>query len=217
MASLKQKAALNISLCFSLAWAAIPSRAITPGGSCGQPFLFPQASVNIVILPYQRISVDSNFLSATGDRLSVLVEIQAFYSAMKFGGAGVVRLVQAGQDAQCDEDDVFLKLLGRAPGALSGKTLRSGNAVVLVWGRLYEEGDDVYAQTYIRFLRFPGNEEFRLDFGDLELSGRLPSQVFALAPRHLSQHDLVSIHGQFSNSAVLRAGPESVQRRASLA
>jgi hypothetical protein len=100
---------------------------------------------------------------------------------------------------------VLAQLTGKQPGAKPA--LKVGGGLVLVWGQIYEEGTDLYVQTYARFLRRGRPETLNVDLRNHRFSVNLPSQAFAFPPRHLSTADLTQIERAFKERVVVREGP----------
>jgi hypothetical protein len=170
---------------------------------CRRPFIFPDAAVNVVVLPYESAPGLST-VGGMGVRLSGLLQLEVLRSIAKFGSVGAVQMV--GTPAECDPEVVAAKLLGQAPGAAT--TLRKGHGLVVVWGRFYLEGGDVFVQTFCRLLRSGIDETFDLVAGGQPFSGQLSSQAFACAPRKVTVEDIRNFEQQFARSTIVRSAPE---------
>lgn len=171
---------------------------------CEQPMIFDRAAVNAVILPYRYTGEKSQqMLSEAGQQLSRLLQLETLFALVKYGSVGAVEL--QGEPGGCQVDRILEQLTqGSGPGKL-----RPGHGLILLWGRIYEEGSDIYLQSYLRFLRGQTAEEFRfpLGAGDKFLAS-LPAQAFAFPPRRLSQEDLQQITTRFADSAMIRPHPD---------
>jgi hypothetical protein len=100
---------------------------------------------------------------------------------------------------------------------LESGALRPGQAVAIVWGRVYREGDEILVQTYLRFLRVDpderrfADERFAVALTDpqLRLEGSLPTQSIAFAPRRLSAERLDRIDADWREAARLYDQPDA--------
>jgi hypothetical protein len=169
---------------------------------CRNPFVFPDAAVNVVVLPYEAPPGIAT-VGGMGERLSGLLQLEVLRSIAKFGSVGAVQMV--GAPADCDPEVVVAKLLGRAPGAQT--TLRKGQGLVAVWGRFYSEGGNVFVQTFCRLLRSGVDETFDLVVGGQPFSGQLSAQAFACAPRKVTIEDIGNFEQQFARSTIVRSEP----------
>lgn len=181
--------------------------AVSRGGAfarCEHPMVFDRAAVNAVILPY-RYTGDKRqqMLSEAGQQLTRLLQLETLFALVKYGSIGAVEL--GGEPGDCQVDRILEQLTQtRGQG-----TLRPGHGMILLWGRIYEEGNDIYLQSYLRFLRGKTTEELRFPLGaEAEFLARLPAQAFAFPPRRLSQGDLQQITTRFADSAVIREQPD---------
>jgi hypothetical protein len=109
---------------------------------CEEPFVFRDAAVNVVVMPYNDPTEPERPLSAAGARLSYLLQADTLFSIVKFGSVGAVQMAPG---SECKAPEVWAKLLGEKPGARA--TVKPGHGLVLVWGRLYEEGGSIYVQS----------------------------------------------------------------------
>lgn len=170
---------------------------------CRQPFVFTGAAVNVVVLPYQS-APELATGGAMGERLSGLLQLEVLRSIAKFGSVGAVQMV--GTPADCDPDVVIAKLIGQTPGART--TIGKGQGLVVVWGRFYSEGGDVFVQTFCRLLRPGADETLELVAGGQPFSGQLSAKAFACAPRKVSLDDIGNFERQFSRSTIVRSEPD---------
>src|SRR5207253_8908538 len=102
-----------------------------------------------------------------------------------------------------------------APSLLlvSFPTRRSSDlGLVLVWGLLYEEGDDIFAQTYVRFLRRDINEAIEFQAGGSSLSAKPSSQLLAFIPQKFTQSELKQTEDSYSRADYVRDEPNDSAR-----
>lgn len=170
---------------------------------CRNPFVFKNAAVNVVILPYASAEALPD-AAGLGDKLSVLMQMEVLRSIAKFGSVGAVQMV--GSAADCNPDLVISKLLGRTPGATA--TLAKGQGLIVVWGRFYSQAGDVFVQTYCRFLRSGVEETFNTSMGGRQFSAAISAPVFACASWKVTVADLRNFEEQFRRSTILRVKPE---------
>ena len=123
---------------------------------CTRPFIFSGAAVNVVVLPYESAPQLSSS-GGLGERLAGLLQLELLRSIAKFGSVGAVQMVGAPKD--CQPDVVIAKLLGQSPGAAA--TVRKGHGLIVVWGRIFNEGGNVFVQTFSRMLRFGRRRQLR--------------------------------------------------------
>ncbi|RQS65769.1 hypothetical protein DID96_25420 [Burkholderia sp. Bp8963] len=176
---------------------------------CDSPGVFGGAAVNVLILPY-RVALKSEHpdVTASGSRLAALVQFEVLYSILKYGSIGVTTLVaKPGRD--CDVDDVIAKVThGDGP-----EIVRPGNGLVVIWGRIYEEGEQIFVQSYVRFLRRGATDMINVTLRSkqeppLRLNGALPVQAVAMAPRQVTRADLSAIESAFRKNLAVRKNPD---------
>ncbi len=180
-----------------------PSEAGVQNIPCRRPFVFQGAAVNVVVLPYQ----SAPGLTAAGDlgeHLAGLLQLEVLRAIAKFGSVGAVQMV--GSEADCDPELVVAKLLGRTPGAAA--TVRKGHGLVVVWGRFYREGGNVFVQTFCRFLRSGITETLEITAAGRPFAGQISGQAFACAPRKVTVADLANFEQQFRRSTIVRQTPQ---------
>jgi hypothetical protein len=169
---------------------------------CEEPFVFRDAAVNVVVMPYNDPTEPERPLSAAGARLSYLLQADTLFSIVKFGSVGAVQMAPG---SECKAPEVWAKLLGEKPGARA--TVKPGHGLVLVWGRLYEEGGSIYVQSYARFTRLGPPEAVTVRIGGNSFTGRLTTQAIAFPPAKLTVEDLGRIEEEFSRAAIVRPSP----------
>lgn len=193
-----------------LALGASPAaRAGMSARDCSDPFVFRGAAVNALVLPW-RAESGSPRLLATGRQLSSLVHLQLLMGMLPLGAIGAVDLV-AQPGATCDVNQV----LGRVSrGGGHGGTLSPGQAVVVVWGRFFEQDGELFVQTYLRFARQAAGgglqaETLSLGWGGETLQAVLPMQALAFAPRRLRMDELARIDAASRAALRVRAQPDA--------
>jgi hypothetical protein len=147
-------------------------------------------------------------LVETARRLSYLMQLDVLAND-SYGSIASILLQEERSDS-CRAGVVQNRLL-------ESDALRPGQAVALVWGRVYREGDEVLVQTYLRFLRIdPDERRFAderfavvLSHPQLRLEGSLPTQSIAFAPRRLSAERLDRIDADWRQAARLYDRPDA--------
>jgi hypothetical protein len=194
---------------------ALAPRAALAGAArpCSEPAVFQGAAVNSFVLPYRYVGNRRTAeLEMASRQISALVHLDLLFSMLKYGAVGGTDLLAEG-GRTCDVDDVIAQVtLGGGPGALL-----TGRTLVVVWGRLYEEGDQLYLQSYARFLRQgdqrPAPETIAVqltgDGVELPLRAALPAQSIAFPPRRISKADLAQVAVEFRKAMVVRSNTSS--------
>jgi hypothetical protein len=175
---------------------------------CARPSVFSAAAVNVVVMPYS-VPPALRTSSAVGAQLAGLVQLETVLSIAKYGSIGVTQLVGDAGD-ECTPEIVLDKLLGKQGGAR--ETMRPGNGLILIWGRIFESGADLYLQSFVQFLRPGTTETVDVSVRDRTLKGTLSTQAFACAPRKIAIKDLEDIQRQFRSARLLYAQPNSSSR-----
>ncbi len=184
-----------------LAFAAVRAHAGAMA-TCGDAFIFQEARVNVVVLPYDYFVPEHASFSKTGQGLSLLVQMNTLNAILKYEQVGAIALVRTSpNDLSCQPDRVWKTLMSQAGG--------HGNGVVMVWGRIFEDGPQIYEQTFVRFARGGKSEEkWSLTARDRAFDGVLSSQSTAFPAQTLSASDLERIASLISRYAVLRSAPD---------
>ncbi len=181
--------------------------AVAPSKDCANPFVFSDAAVNFVVLPYTNSVSLEKPLSRTASQLTLMVQTDTIFSILKYGSVGAVRLtIRPGDQAQCKPEIVTAKLLGEKPGAQ--QTIRPGHGLILFWGRLYEENKEIYVQSFARFLRKGLSESVSLPLENAHYEARLFDEAVAFAPQRLTLQDLADIESEFNQFAVVHRDPQ---------
>jgi Bacterial SH3 domain len=146
-------------------------------------------------------------LVETARRLSYLMQLDVLAND-SYGSIASI-LLQEERSESCRAGVVQNRLL-------ESEALQLGQAVAIVWGRVYREGDAVLVQTYLRFLRVDPNERrfaeerfaVALESPPVQLEGSLPIQSIAFAPRRLSAERLDRIDADWRQAARLSDRPD---------
>src|SRR5262245_13382503 len=200
---------LKRALCaFALLVLPVHAWAIEVAVPCATPSVFANAAVNVVVLPY---SLPSSLRGSgeAGAQLGALVQLETVLAIAKYGSIAVTQLVGDARD-ECTPEIVLDKLLGKQSWAR--ETMRQGSGLILLWGRVFESGSDLYLQSFIQFLRPGIVESVDVAVRDRTLKGALSTQAFACAPRKIARKDLQDIQRQFRSARLLHASPTSSSR-----
>ncbi len=187
---------------------------------CSDPAVFQSAAVNALVLPY-RVDLPPSLemttepaqavsLQAASQQVSALVHLQLLMGMLKYGSIGAVDLVASSARDVCDVDEVLFTV--SRPGGGQG-SLQKGQAVLALWGRLFEQGGELYLQSYLRFARQGPTglvqEELALDLPGLSLRASLPAQALAFAPRRISRAELARVNRAFREAMLVRERPDA--------
>lgn len=176
---------------------------------CEEARVFQGAAVNAFVLPYRYTSGKQGDTSSTGARLAALIQQEVLFAMLKYGAIGATELYAPSASA-CDVREAIARVTrGNGPG-----TLQPGHALAIIWGRIYEEGSEVYVQSYIRFLRRDRDEAIEVALQDalgaqLALNAPLPAQAVAMPPRRMTQQDVREIEQRARETLVLHAAPDA--------
>lgn len=176
---------------------------------CGQAGVFSNAAVNALILPYRTEAGEYFDVYSAGARLSALIQQETLFSMLKYGSVGATELVTEGGEI-CD----VRRVLDQVTSESGNRRLREGHGLVIIWGRIYEEEEHLFVQSYVRFLRKSEAEALTIDLKDSEderlltLHGSLPSRAVAMLPRRMTRDDLEEIESRARETLVLRDEPD---------
>lgn len=201
--------AFAVALAACMVWCCGSAFASRPHQNCSDPSVFPGANVNIVVLPYVSTGATNSSLTDIGQRLALLVKLDAFAHVLDYGSMGATQMeVPRGAEPdtwappntsalpiECVPQVVIPKLLGQAPGA--SIITDPGKGLVIVWGVLYEEEDDIVIQSYVRFLRRDTRESINFRISDFGFSAQPSSQVIAFQPRSLKKSLLDEVEASY--------------------
>jgi len=192
----------------ALALVVLPARAlaIEIAVPCETPSVFSAAAVNVVVLPYSLPSTFTGPSTNAGEQIAGLVQLETVLAIAKFGSIGVTQLVGDTRRG-CTPDIVLDKLLGRQGGAR--EPMRLGSGLILIWGRIFQSGSDLFLQSFIRFLRAGIDESVDIAVRDRSLKGLLSTQAFACAPRKIAIKDIDEAQRQFRSARLLYSKPDA--------
>jgi hypothetical protein len=175
---------------------------------CTDPVVFQDAAVNSFVLPYRYVGNNPTpELERASRQISALVHFEVLFGLLKYGAVGGTDLVAIPHQL-CDVERVITQVsTGTGPG-----TLKPGGTLVITWGRLFEQGDQLYVQSYVRFLKRgtqgPQRETIKVslagDGTELNLAVALPTQAVAFPARRISRQDLTKVSEEFRRSMVVR-------------
>ena len=197
---------MNTRLLRAILWAivmlwAAPSHGGVINIPCDRPFVFREATVNVVVLPFAMPRRDSE----AANRLSLLVQREVLLAITKFGSVGSIQLTQT-REHPCLPETVRSQLLGERVGAQS--IIEPGHALILFWGRIVEDKDVVYAQVFVDFQRRGVRERLDIPIAGSRLVGVLGQQGFAGPQRRIDRDVLKRIDDYAARNAVLYAAPD---------
>jgi hypothetical protein len=173
-----------------------PAQAIAIA-SCREPFGFGGAEVNIVVLPYYQEGPSPVDLNGTGTQIALLLKLETLFRATEFDHWGIV--LMTGTKQECDPDVVGKRMMA--------SEIHPGGRLILLWGKLYQQEDDIYVQSYLRFSRRPMPNEtgpsiqLMLRVGGKPFVGDVSSQDLVFPPEMLSRQELFAIQNNFNKSA----------------
>jgi hypothetical protein len=126
---------------------------------------------------------------------------------VKYERIAIVNLVQFPNGPPCEPDRIWARMAGNR-----SESVRPGNGIAMLWGRIYEEGNQLFIQSYLRFARAGAVETIQLSLplkgGDAVFRGSLPTQAIAFAPRRISHADIAAVTEQFARSAQVYERPD---------
>jgi len=176
------------------------ARAGRPFASCQHPEIFQGGALNVVVLPYEADLDENGNPTAVrvARELPLLIQSASLAAIVKYGSVGSIGLVNLEDDYHCTPDAVFGKVDAQ---------MKDGQALVLVWGSLFENSGGLQVQTYVRLLRKGTRETARIEIGNQPFFAELTAQTVAFPPRRLSPDDLVAIDAAFERSSLIRRAP----------
>ena len=185
------------------------AEAVMAHRDCRTPLVFDGAAVNVVVLPYRYASGSNASPSNMGNRLSLLIKLDVLSHILDYGSVGAVQMEMpegiSKDDPSCQPEVVLPKLLGTANGA--EKQLAAGHGLVLVWGLLYEEDDDVYVQTYVRFLRRGADEVVKFNAGESSFTAKPSADVVAFTPQKFTQQQIQQVEQSYQRANLIHKEP----------
>ncbi len=181
------------------------------GIRCERPVVFSNSDVNIGVIPFTTSEPDENleFQSNTfterhsfpATQLARIVQFDTLFSLRYAAGMGVVHF--QGEPSACEPEAV----IKRIQTANKSVRLKHGKGMVLMWGNYLTIGQDLYAQSYLRFLRRGIDESITLKIGkdgdSFDLKTGLGSQSLSFTSRLISEQELSNIYQSFQNASTI--------------
>ena len=137
-----------------LGFAPVTSPATASGiATCEEPFVFPDKAVNVIIAPYEftveaRDPEAKTDVGETGRQLTLALELDTVLTA-RYPSLGVIAVLpqQATTGVKkCTADSIVSGLLWRKDKYVP----QPGQALIIVTGLIYQEGEDLLLQTKLR-------------------------------------------------------------------
>jgi len=182
---------------------------------CEHPYVYEGADVNTAVLQFTYAGRPTQKLSQAAHRLSLLIQLDALFAQVKYRSIGVTHLFIPEYCERCVAECTPERIIDRMTGRLHGSQgeIQPGKALILMNGRLFERGSDIYVQTDIRFLRKDVGEKLSLRIkgpGEryYEFVAQLPVQSVSFAPRPLTEKDINQIRDIYNENAVVRRRPD---------
>jgi len=172
--------------------------------ACASPVAFRDAQINVVILPYFQSGPSEHELNGLGSQLALLMKLETLYRAFSYDHWGITLLT--GTVLQCDPELTARELL---------TGIDPGGRLLVVWGRLYQQDEDVYVQTFAKFYRKPLLNErsappisvgFELD--GKPFHGQVPGPEFSFPPEQLPLKTMDAIAASFERAAFIYSSPD---------
>jgi len=194
-----------------LAWIVGVAVAVTVGSApalaahvspVDEPHVFEGADVNTAVLQFTWAGSRSGEMSDRARQLSQLIQLDTLFSQLGYHSIGIGHLlIEPGSEHEADPDLVIARMT--SPDNPGG-TVRKGGGLILLRGRVFEHGDEIFVQTDIRFFRLGKDERIDLPIKDQEFAGSLPVQTISFPPRRLTERDLGEILDGFRRNAFVR-------------
>jgi hypothetical protein len=196
---------MKLAVCGIIAFlAALPLRAGLPNANCSQPVVFPDARVNVIVLPYENTEASGSDLERASSQLTLLLQQTILFSALKYPSIGTVRMLPSSPEraGDCNSGIVARKILGHAPGAI--EKLRPDGAAILLWGRMYKEGSQIYLCSYARIVKNGSDIAMESSGGGHGIFvARLPSDAMVFPARVITTSLLGQIGAAYRKSATV--------------
>jgi hypothetical protein len=175
------------------------------------PFAFRDAEVNVVVLPYFQAGPSQHELNGLGSQLALLVKLETLYRAMAYDHWGIVLLT--GNQERCDPEKIAGQLL-------AGK-IKPGGRLIIVWGKLYQQDEDVYVQTFAKFYRNPlpttsdtsAPSGISVQIGGKSFEGKISNEEFAFPPEQLPISVMNTIAENFQKAVFVYDAPDLNSRK----
>ena len=175
---------------------------------CRDARVFPKANLNALILPYRYSDERTGPTEQTvGARLASLIQQETLFSMLKYASVGATELVSH-DGTLCDVNEV----IRRVTRDINTGSVLPGKGLAVLWGRIYQDGSNIYVQSYIRFLVRGADSVFnitlRTNGEPITFEVAIPSQGVALAPRRVESRDFEQIESRAAETLVLRVEPD---------
>ncbi len=183
-------------------------------GSCEQPFVFPDTAVNVIVAPYEFAggeARDPDSMTNVGEAARDLARALALDTVLtaRYQRLGVIAVlpldVTAGvaEREKCTADSIVWGLLWRKDKYAP----RPGQALIVISGLIYQEGEELFLQTKLRSVHFIGTSHGT----DRSPPPRCTHSQF---PGRRARGDCFRRYGLFCIPTTLdhEVGPESDQR-----
>ena len=175
--------------------------------NCDHPSAY-ESAVNTYVLEDYEVGAKED-LQEIRRRIAWLAKLDALFQD-SYGSLGVHFLAQPGDTLRpCTIDGVLAK---------TEHTIPPNGAAAFIDQRVYQEGEQIFVQSYLRFTRFNDKGERTAEtvsvvLGEpLQFSEALPEQSLAFPPRQLSQWDLNTIEEGFRKASQIYPDPILDQR-----
>jgi hypothetical protein len=187
---------------------------------CNAPFIFEGLAANIVPVEYLATASDQESADSermrqiqdTAQHLAWLVKLDSWHQPT-YGSLGVVTHLRLGRS--CDPDEVLRSVISGE----TGPPVRIGQILVMLQGRIFIEGEEIFLQSRLRAFRrntLPAGESRTLtDYfageglsatlgnGIPALTAMLPPLDITFAPRALTASELRRIDSTFVEANVV--------------
>jgi hypothetical protein len=162
-----------------------------PNRSCASPEIFPNANINVVVVPFVD---ETGKLSSTSRELSLMLQQQLLAMLAPLGSVGTVRLL--GADADCS-----------VPRLRSQLRPAAGKALLFVSGYFFEEDDGIKLQTVVTVVADGELPGFSLTARNATFHAPLSNAPLVFSTRRLSPGDISEIGAAFRQFARLYRSP----------
>jgi hypothetical protein len=159
----------------------------------------------VVVLPYFQSGPSPRELDGLGSQLALLVKLETLYRAMAYDRWGIVLLT--GRREECDPERIANELFLM-------KRIRPGGRLIMVWGKHYQQDEDVYVQTFAKFYRNPRPgekatpERFGMQIGGKTFESTISGEEFAFPPEQLPISVMNAIADNFKKAVFLYDAPK---------
>ena len=213
--------------------AALPLTIGTAGAggftACESPFIFDGSAANIVPIEYLATTADQKSadpdrrrqIQETAQHLAWLMKLDSWHQPT-YGSLGVVSHMFL--EGTCDPDVVLDRLIRGGASA----PIRPGQVLVMLQGRIFTEGEDIFLQSRLRGFRRnavpPGEAPTLSGYFEVEgltatlgngsaaLTATLPLLDITFAPRAVTRSELQEIDSIFVEASIVRAEPSLSSR-----